>query len=185
MRSSLVLFASPTPSDADANGDAPDKEKELTPAKVAELIEVSFVNGVMQLAQGYVDVLKLFIAAVQAGYSLKLSPESLLEAVDACPEQSANRPLMDEEIKLRTTWIQVVYLVLDHVKYKDVTISDMGNVSDTAIDLAIRDTYGQVIPRLVQAQRDGATFEAEAMLDQCADVLPMATSTLPCPCSRM
>ena len=100
-------------------------EDPLTPEKVAELIEVSFVNGIIQLSQGYVDVLKLLIAAIQAGYNLGMTPGNLLDTVAECPEQTANRPLMDEEVALRTTWIQIVYLVLDHVKYKGKNLEDL------------------------------------------------------------
>ena len=48
------------------------EEKELTPPIIAEMIEVSFLNSCLQLSQGYVDVLKLFIVAVKAGYELKV-----------------------------------------------------------------------------------------------------------------
>src|SRR5210317_112346 len=41
------------------------EEKELTPSTIAEMIEVSFIQSCLQLSQGYVDVLKLFIVAVK------------------------------------------------------------------------------------------------------------------------
>jgi len=157
------------------------KEKELSPEKVAELIEVSFVNGVMQLAQGYVDVLKLFIAAVQSGYALGMSPGYLLEVVDNCPGQSANRPLMEEEVQLRTTWIQVIYLVLDYVHYKNMHLADLDkdNGKGNTVDVTVSETYAGAIPILSQAHKDGQPFEAEAILELCKDVLPSSANNGP------
>lgn len=162
-----------------------DKEEEpLTPEKVAELIEVSFVNGVMQLAQGYVDVLKLLVAAIQAGYALGMTPGNLLDTVGECPEQSANRPLMDEEVTLRTTWIQVVYLVLDHVKYKNKNLADLHLTNnhrdgDDGLDEAVRETYAGAIAIIKQAKEDGATFEAEKFRELCSSALPDTSSLDP------
>ena len=39
-----------------------------TAAGVAQILEVTFVNACMQLATGYVDTLKLFIAAALTAY---------------------------------------------------------------------------------------------------------------------
>ena len=159
-------------------GDKGEEEPPLTPEKVAELIEVSFVKGVMQLAQGYVDVLKLFIAAVSSGYALGMTPGNLLDTVADCPEQSANRPLMDEEVTLRTTWIQVIYLVLDHVHYKDKNLGDLDLVNQRqdgrsdAIDATVQETYAGAIPIVLQAREDGASFEAEKILELCSTALP-------------
>ena len=43
-------------------------EAELATPTIAELIEASFVRAVMDLRTGLVDTLKLFVAAVKAGY---------------------------------------------------------------------------------------------------------------------
>jgi hypothetical protein len=130
---------------SDATSTNPDnnRKEELTPERVAELIEVSFVNGVMQLAQGYVDVIKLFIASVLAAYKMGLTSTQLLETVAACPHQSANRPLMKEEEQLRSTWIQMVYLVLDHVGYNGTQPMEEGIVSSQ-----VQEKYAAVIPIL-------------------------------------
>lgn len=172
-RNRIHLMAAPSESEEE-------DDKELTPERVAEMIEVSFVNGVMQLAQGYVDVLKLFIAAVIAGYSLELSPGTLLETVAACPDQSANRPLMDEEVQLRTTWIQVIYLVLDYVKYQDKTLEDLcdPNAKD-GLEETIQTTYGDAIPILVEAKENGESFEAEKIFQKCESVLPDSATNNP------
>lgn len=94
-----------------------DSPNELTPEKITELIEVSFVNACLQLAKGYVDVLKLFIVAVKAGFEQNIAPLDLIQSLDDYPHQSAGRALMAEEIKLRNTWIHVVYVVLDYLNH--------------------------------------------------------------------
>lgn len=149
--------------------DNTEQQTTLTPEKVAEMVEVAFVNGVMQLAQGYVDVLKLFIVAVQSGYSLEMPPKSLLEAVAACPVQSANRPLMDEEIQLRTTWIQLVYLVLDFVKYESKSLDSFADSED--IDPSIRGTYANTIPILARTKEHGLPFDSERV-KECSNAVP-------------
>jgi hypothetical protein len=59
-----------------------------------------------------VDVLKLFIVAVKAGYELNMAPDEVTQRVDSVPRKSAGRDLMPEEIKLRKTWIHCIFLVL-------------------------------------------------------------------------
>jgi len=65
---SLILHANQQQSTAETK-----EEKELTPPIIAEMIEVSFLNSCLQLSQGYVDVLKLFIVAVKSGHELSIS----------------------------------------------------------------------------------------------------------------
>lgn len=151
---------------------ATEDEKALTPEVVAEMVEVSFVNGVMQLSQGYVDVLKLFIAAVISGYSLDISPQDLMEKVAACPHQSANRPLMEEEIQLRTSWIQVIYLVLSHVDYQEKAKT----LEDLDLEDSIRKQYEDAIPILVKAKDKEEAFET--VLQKCNGVLPATDNPL-------
>ena len=182
------LSSSKSANNDDGSSKKKDKEEApLTPEKVAELVEVSFVNGVMQLAQGYVDVLKLLVAAIQAGYALGMTPGNLIDAVADCPEQSANRPLMDEEVTLRNTWIQVVYLVLDHVKYKDKNLADLDLANNSSrdggsgddMDEVVRETYAGAIPIIGQAKEDGVSFEAEKILELCSSALPDTSSLDP------
>lgn len=89
-----------------------EEEKELTPATIAEMIEVSFLQSCMQLSQGYIDVLKLFIVAVKAGYERDLSLGELHQLVVDCPVNSAGRDLVKEELGLRLEWMRVVYELL-------------------------------------------------------------------------
>ena len=86
---------------------------------IAELIEVSFVNSCMELRTGHVDVLKCFIASCMAGYEFHFTIPQLLESLEIVEQttQTANRPLMTEEVQLRTTWISLVYLTLSKIQH--------------------------------------------------------------------
>jgi hypothetical protein len=108
---------------------APSKDQHnLTPETIAEMIEVSFIQSCMQLASGYVDVLKLFIAAVKAGYEANLPMDDLLKLVENCPVNSARRELMDEEKDLRKEWMLVVYEMVGGLKSDDyVATTDKNN----------------------------------------------------------
>ena len=110
-------------------------EAELTTPTIAELVETSFVRAVMDMSKGIVDTLKLFVAAVKAGYERGV-PVSEMEAnLDAVERQTAGRPLLDEEVRaaqfwrnilrnysetppspqveLRSAWLSLVYLTLE------------------------------------------------------------------------
>ena len=101
-----VSFSQPSANDQE-------EKIELTPQTIAEMIEVSFIQSCLQLAQGYIDVLKLFIVAVKAGYELSLPLSELHQLVVECPVNSANRELMAEEKELRYEWMVVVYDMLN------------------------------------------------------------------------
>ena len=92
---------------------APDKDKELTPPLIAEMLEKTFVDACMQLSSGYVDVLKLFIVAGKAAYERGLTIPQVQLEISQCKTQTAGRPLMQEEIDLRTVWLSLVYLTLE------------------------------------------------------------------------
>ena len=152
----------------------------LTVESVASMIEVSFVEGVMQLAQGYVETAKLFIAAVLTGYGMSLPVEDLIEQVKACPNQSANRPLMKEEEDLRSTWIKLVYLTANHVQYRQAVVQDkplLGSLLDDDNDDNVDwKVYLSILPRLrekhAEGNETGPRFQAQETLTQNADILP-------------
>ena len=83
----------------------------LSIEQISSMIEATFVKACLQLATGYVDVLKLFIVSVQASYNASLG---LSQILDQLPEksQTANRMLMPEEIRLRKIWVTCIYLSL-------------------------------------------------------------------------
>ena len=74
---------------------------------------MSFVQSCLQLSKGFVDVLKLFVAAVKAGYDLSVPLDDLVRLVGDCPVRSAGRELAVEEVGLRGEWMGVVYGLLD------------------------------------------------------------------------
>jgi hypothetical protein len=131
----------------------------LTPDRVAALIERSFVEACMQLAKGYVDILKLFIVSTKAGYELLLGPTSLIQKVDSCENRSAGRLLMDEEIQLRRNWIHAIYLTLAHLDWKKV------DASSWEADAHISKQYQPLLPELVELKATGKAFEAENILE--------------------
>jgi hypothetical protein len=101
------------------------------------MIEVSFINSCLQLASGYIDVLKLFIVAVKAGYEAGLSLDQLERLVQDCPVNTANRDLMKEEKDLRREWMLVVYEMLDGLKSMDdgvVSVSQNTDNNDGAAE---------------------------------------------------
>ncbi|KAL7524304.1 hypothetical protein ACHAXR_000515, partial [Thalassiosira sp. AJA248-18] len=93
----------------------PEEEEkiELTPPIIAEMIEVSFLQSCLQLSQGYIDVLKLFIVATKSGYELNIPLSELHQLVKDCPVNSAGRDLMKEELELRLEWMRMVYEMLN------------------------------------------------------------------------
>ena len=151
------------------------KEGNLTPDKVAAMIEASFVDGVMQLAQGYVDVLKLFIAAILTGYGMRMTLTDLQTAVLTCPQQSANRPLMQEEEELRRLWIQLVYFIAKQVDYRSAVVQDAILFNDLD-EQALDPVYVRMLPRLqeMHSQGDalgGPKFNAQSVLEKNSDLL--------------
>lgn len=178
-RNKITCLNAENSMDVEAAEDKSDKiderEKELTPEEIAELVEVAFVNSVMQLASGLVDVLKLFIVAVKASYERGMNVVkvdgrsssdgiSLLEALDACPVQSANRPLMQEESELRLTWISLIYLTLERlnrpVLFCDGRMLDDGEAAITFpfVEDKYRQKYADFINNIVQANVSGKSL---------------------------
>ena len=124
-----------------------------TPDGIAAVLEASFVHGIMQLREGYVDVLKMFIAAVMSSYQFGFTIGEIQEALSKCPNETANRPLLPEEVDLRHTWYSIVYMTLlamDHSTSNKQAIMD-------SIPSIIQETYGMVINNMVaiHKQQDG------------------------------
>ena len=147
-----------------------EEEKPLEVEAIAELVEVAFVNACLQLASGYVDVLKLFAVAVKAGYErgMPLVPD-LIGLVEACPVETANRPLMDEEAALRRTWMGLVYLTLEAEGHASSSNGDEGGVEGrgansmgSTVDAADREAYGPLIEVLAPSKGTITLDEAVA-----------------------
>jgi hypothetical protein len=115
-----------------------------------------------QLAQGYVDVLKLFIVAVKAARERQCLADALVESVNECPVNTAGRPLMPEEIQLRTTWIHAVYLMLNHIEH-DADNNDDDNVQTT---------YAKILPDLVELKQGEGPLITQQFVREHGDALP-------------
>jgi len=161
---SLLLRSTPNAND---NADPPDPTviqiESLSQDQIAELIEVSFIQACLALAQGYVDTLKLFIVAVKASYERgTLSVSSLIQAVNECPTNTAGRPLMPEEEALRSTWIHAVHLMLDHIDHPRSGSSksnNNNNNNNNDIDAKIRETYSTpILNDIVAAQESNVVW---------------------------
>ena len=67
---------------------------ELTDDNIAEMIEVTFIKACFQLATGYVDMLKLFLASTSAAYERKIALPTLIKSVNDYPANTAGRDLL-------------------------------------------------------------------------------------------
>ena len=83
-------------------------EAELATPTIAELVETSFVRAVMDMSKGMVDTLKLFVAAVKAGYERGVPTGEMEAALDAVERQTAGRPLLDEEVRNSTQFCAIL-----------------------------------------------------------------------------
>lgn len=152
------------------NNATPDvfEEKELTPATIAEMIEVSFLNSCLQLSQGYIDVLKLFTVSVKAGYETNLPLDELHQLVEDCPVNSAGRDLMKEEKALRLEWMTVVYEMLNVLKNPGDSsiVVDSGKNNDSTENERIQQVVRAMleIQNGVQSEEQSTGGEQDAMV---------------------
>ena len=119
---------------------------ELNDEKIAEMLEVTFIKACLQLATGYVDVLKLFLAASSAGYARGISYPQLMQLVSDCPVNTANRDLSKEEVELRSGWIGLSYLTYDTIDRLE------GNAKDDNLMIPdeLSSDYGSIIEKEVR-----------------------------------
>jgi len=141
-----------------------------TPAGVAEVLEVSFVHACMQLANGYVDVLKMFIATSVGAYESGFSIDSIQEELELTSSNTANRPLLDEEKNVRRDWFCVVYLTLsamEHTSIKSSTLPLAINVANDSIPDDIKQRYGKLIERVGENYRNDkySSLSVEKLMD--------------------
>jgi len=141
-----------------------------TPAGVAEVLEVSFVHACMQLANGYVDVLKMFIATSIGAYESGFSVDSIQEELELTSSNTANRPLLDEEKNVRRDWFCVVYLTLsamEHTSIKSSTLPLAMNVAKDSIPDDIKQRYGKLIERVGENYRNDkySSLSVEKLMD--------------------
>lgn len=157
-----------------------EKVERLSKENLASMLEKAFVEGVMQLSQGYVETLKLFIAAALTGYGMSIPLKNLLDLVEFCPAQSANRPLMEEEEDLRATWIKLVYTIAQNVEYRSTVVKDAQLIEETDIDDSTTwNAYRTILPRLREKHEEGnetgPKFNADQILQENAALLSPLT----------
>lgn len=144
------------------------------PAGIAEILENTFVNACFQLRDGYVDVLKLFIAAAIASYEIGYAIDEIQQELVNCPKETANRPLMEEEINLRHTWYCLVYLTLATLGHP----TRIGSIADS-IPADIREDYQDLVDDAVDAYKKGVSLSNEQMLQtQGSGLSPMEQGIL-------
>jgi DNA-binding transcriptional MerR regulator len=143
------------------------------PDGIAEILEVSFVNACMQLRTGYVDILKMFIAAAMTSYQLGFSIDEIEKALAACPNQTANRPLMPEEVDLRSAWASLIYLTLASINHP----TRVETVAESIPD-AIHQDYGALVEQVAAAHKQGRTISVEELLqnNQSSDLSEVETA---------
>ena len=138
-----------------------------------QFVSVINVDILTPSLHSYVDVLKLFIVSIKSGYELGILPLELIRNVDAVEQKAAGRELMVEEIRLRNTWMQVVYLVLNKAGYSspDVGVAD-------SIDSTIVAAYSDKIATLVKRRERGEDFRTEDLIETDADAEDPAASVI-------
>ena len=132
-----------------------------TAAGVAQILEVTFVNACMQLATGYVDTLKLFIAAALTAYERGFTVNALSLELAQCPRQTAGRPLMQEEVELRSVWLSLVYLTLANVRHESEASDSVG----ASVPAEIRSQFQTFVYDVVNAAQGGYTLESLKLED--------------------
>lgn len=125
------------------------------------MLEVSFVNACMQLSTGYVDTLKLFIAAALTAYERGFTVNALNLELSQCPTQTAGRPLMQEEVELRSVWLCLVYLTLANVQHRSEAPEAVG----ASVPADIRQKFQTFVYDVVNAAQGGYTLESLKLED--------------------
>ena len=134
------------------------------------------------------DVLKLFIVSVKSAYrrctnnndsSSSGGIRDIVAMVDACPNNTAGRPLTEEEVQLRTTWIYAVALMLDHIQYPTTASSSATSESErTVVDTddiiakSVQNTYGPILSSIVDLQSRGDKLKTQEFMTQHQHLLP-------------
>ena len=117
-------------------------------------------------AESYVDVLKLFLVATRAAYEKKIPLNQLIDLVCACPVQSANRPLSDQEIEVRSTWLNLGYLTLSTLEKMENRSGEKHPSWDMDITEDVIDEYLIAVEEAVKhARGENDDFSGKTSLD--------------------
>jgi len=168
--------------DDNTNNDNDDQEEEqeqeymeiesLSSDQILELIELSFFQACFALSKGDVEPLKLFIVAVKTAAVQKFEGASaiaIMKTVNSLPS-SIGRPLEQQEQELRDTWIQAIYLMLEHTLGDDVFVVG-GSVSSSNDNNSVANTYGPILDDLVQIHNTGMGLNVNQFVSTRKDIL--------------
>ena len=134
----------------------------MTPAGIASMLEVTFVKACMQLSTGFVDVLKLFIAAAVSGYERGFTIPALTLELEQVAAQTAGRPLVAEEADLRIVWLALVYMTLEQVNHKTAAVaSELGST----VPADIRQKFNTFVYDIINAKAGGWTLQTLKLED--------------------
>lgn len=116
------------------------------------------INHIFTL-NSYVDVLKLFLATLKAAYDKKITIPELVESVAEMDitRNTANRPLIPEEVSLRTLWMNLSYLTLEYlerIENQRENLAFDGNIDQAlqeslSVSLVTRGTYKEIVEEKV------------------------------------
>ena len=105
--------------------------------------------------------------------------KDIVSMVNICPTNTAGRPLAEEEVQLRTTWIYAVALMLDHIKYttdssatSEMVYNQLAAVDADAAAITVRNTYGQILPIIVDVKNSGNSLKTQEFMNQNSPLLP-------------
>eukprot|EP00904_Undaria_pinnatifida_P008347 jgi/Undpi1/4642/HiC_scaffold_18.g07996.m1 len=87
----------------------------MEPASLASLVESTFVMAAA--GNSYQEGLKAFIATVKEAYERGYTVPALTMETSFVPTKTAGRDLLPEEVELRSIWIALVYLTLEHANW--------------------------------------------------------------------
>lgn len=101
----------------------------------------------------------MFIATAMASYEFGYAIDDVRKALEDCPNQTANRPLMEEEVNLRFNWICLVYLMLMEIGHPC-----RRNFSIETIPDDIRNSYKDIVDKVVKAYEVDDQLSMEQIL---------------------
>ena len=137
--------------------DPPQDPDARTPAGVAALLEVTFVEACKLLSTGKVDTLKLFIASALSAYESGFPVPTLELELSMVERQTAGRPLLAEELELRSAWLALVYLTLQEAGHP--LRPGVGDAADSVPD-ATRAKFRRLVAQVVAKHQAGLGFDA-------------------------
>lgn len=105
--------------------------------------------------------------------------KDIVTMVNMCPTNTAGRPLAEEEVQFRTTWIYAVALMLDHVNNTtnslattEIVSTELAAVDDDDIAKIVQNTYGPILSVIVDLKNTGDSLKTQEFMNQNRPLLP-------------